>query len=95
MRQARVSMTMLLARGVKRRLVCRRVMRLALGIAAAALLVLFCSCDKHHVGELPEVQKERVDLAAESEHAPVRSTSPSENEPAPTPAEFFSPKPSP
>jgi len=70
-------------------------MRLALGLAAAALLVLFCSCDKHHVGELPEVQKEHVDLAEGSEKAPERSTSPSENGPSPTPAEFFSPTKSP
>jgi hypothetical protein len=80
-------------------------MRFAFGFAAAALLILFCSCDKHHLGELPEVQKEHVDLAGKSENAPERassaeapaakSTSPSESENAPTPAEFFSPTKSP
>ena len=31
-------------------------------LAAASLISI--SCEKHHVGEMPEVQKEHVDLAA-------------------------------
>jgi hypothetical protein len=62
-------------------------MRFAL-LFAAALLVLFCSCDRHHLGELPEVQKEHVDLAGETKAAsePAASATP---ETTPTPAEFF------
>src|SRR6266487_6146565 len=59
---------------------------------ACVWLLLICSCEKHRVGEMPDAQKEHVDLAAQStktSSAPSeRSTSPS---PAPTltPAEFF------
>jgi hypothetical protein len=60
--------------------------------SACALLVLICSCDKHRVGEMPEVQRERVDLAGKSEKsssaAEERSTS-SSPKPTLTPAEFF------
>lgn len=60
--------------------------------SACALLVLICSCDKHRVGEMPEVQRERVELAGKSdgnrEAADERSTS-SSPKPTLTPAEFF------
>jgi len=63
------------------------------GISIAPVIVvllLFCSCEKHRVGELPDVQKEHVDLAAQSAKnsspSSERSTSPS---PTLTPAEFF------
>lgn len=65
-------------------------------IAAAAFpLLLFCSCDKHHLGELPEVQKEHIDLAAKAREPAERSLSPSEDKQTPTPAEFFPPKKTP
>jgi hypothetical protein len=59
---------------------------------AAGALSFCCSCEEHHVGEMPEVQKEHVDVATESEETPgpagEGSTSPAL--PAkPTPAEFF------
>jgi hypothetical protein len=65
-------------------------------IFAGAAVMLFCSCEKHRVGEMPEVQKEHVDLARPSEEKAAepaeRSTSPTP--PAkPTPAEFFPAKP--
>jgi hypothetical protein len=70
-------------------------MRFVFGFAAAAMLSLFCSCDKHHVGELPEVQKEHVDLADKPNESAERSTSSAESEKSPTPAEFFTPAKSP
>src|SRR6266487_6232324 len=75
-------------------LLCLRVMPFSFhGISIAPVIVvllLFCSCEKHRVGELPDVQKEHVDLAAQSAKnsspSSERSTSPS---PTLTPAEFF------
>jgi hypothetical protein len=61
--------------------------RISLVLASTAL-IFFGSCDKHHVGEWPEVQKEHVDLAGETKAAsePAASATP---ETTPTPAEFF------
>jgi len=60
--------------------------------AACAGLIFICSCEKHHLGEMPEVQREHVDLAGKSETssgaAGERSTS-SSPKPTLTPAEFF------
>jgi hypothetical protein len=63
-----------------------------IAILAGLSLILICSCEKHRVGEIPEVQKEHVDLnkpaeegapaAGESKSSPAMKTSP-------TPAEFF------
>jgi hypothetical protein len=76
--------------------VCLRVMRFFLwkcgAIFAGASLIVICSCEKHRVGELPEVQKEHVDLAKESEQVELVPTEKSEGrtpEHTPTPAEFF------
>jgi len=58
----------------------------------AGAVILCCSCEKHHLGEMPEVQKEHVDIASESSET---STAPEESSPSPTPsatrtpAEFF------
>jgi hypothetical protein len=66
--------------------------RKCVAVSACALLVLICSCDKHHLGEMPEVQRERVDVAGKSDKssgaAGERSTS-SSPKPTLTPAEFF------
>jgi len=60
--------------------------------AACISLIFICSCEKHRVGELPDVQKEHVDLAAQaaksSSPSSKRSTSPSPSSTL-TPAEFF------
>jgi hypothetical protein len=60
-----------------------------LGVAA---LIFCCSCEKHHVGELPEAQRERVDLASAPDEnldmVKERLTSPAPSI-KPTPAEFF------
>jgi hypothetical protein len=81
-----------LARSAHRRLLCGRVMasgfrRIAI-LSGTAALIFFCSCDKHSVGEFPEVQKEHVDLAQEAEAAPEGKAAPVPLT-TPTPAEFF------
>jgi hypothetical protein len=64
-------------------------------IAAAvstAALIFFCSCEKHHLGEDPEVQKEQVIVPGgageNSAAANEASASPSPTA-SPTPVEFF------
>ena len=59
-----------------------------MGIAA---LIWFSSCDKHHLGELPEVQKEHVDPVQKAKTVPVleKTESLPAAETTPTPAEFF------
>jgi hypothetical protein len=62
-----------LAFGLRWLLLSLRIMRFGFGKCAAivgvASVLLFCSCEKHHVGEIPEVQKEHVDPAkAAPEH---------------------------
>jgi hypothetical protein len=66
--------------------------RHAAAAISASALIFCCSCEKHHLGEDPEVQKEHVDVAGASEEnagetkeAPATSTP----TPSPTPAEFF------
>ena len=61
-------------------------------LAAASLISI--SCEKHQVGELPEVQKEHVDLPAghETDSSATHSPTPVAK---PTPAEFFPDKKSP
>jgi hypothetical protein len=58
------------------------------GIALGIGSLIFCSsCEKHPLGEMPEVQREQIDPAKAwsqaSEMDPERSSS------SPTPAEFF------
>jgi hypothetical protein len=83
-----------------------RVMRFSFGSCAsllfAASLILICSCEKHHLGEMPEVQKEHVDPTKEWEEMELQSgqiripsSAPLSQpiSPTPTPAEFFPTKP--
>jgi hypothetical protein len=59
---------------------------------SAAALIFCCSCEKHHLGEDPEVQKEHVDVGenAEETSAPAQETSTSVAPTvSPTPVEFF------
>jgi hypothetical protein len=55
-------------------------------------LIFCCSCEEHHLGELPTAQKEHLDLVngseADSDIVKERSSSPAPSA-APTPAEFF------
>jgi hypothetical protein len=61
-------------------------------LVSIAGLTLFCSCEKHQLGEMPPAQKEHVDLgnpsAENSDVVKERSTEPNTS-PNPTPAEFF------
>jgi hypothetical protein len=64
---------------------------MAAAISAAAL-IFCCSCEKHHLGEDPEVQKEHVDEAKGAEanlSAPNKAEVVETATPKPTPAEFF------
>jgi len=65
--------------------------RSALALAAGSL-ILWCSCERHHLGELPEEQRvkpaERAADTAEPKAAPSHIASP-------TPAEFFPTKTNP
>jgi hypothetical protein len=59
---------------------------------SAAALIFFCSCEKHHLGEDPEVQKEHVDVPGGSEENSAAAKEVSASPPAtasPTPVEFF------
>jgi len=59
---------------------------------SAAALIFCCSCEKHHLGEDPEVQKEHVDVGggAEENSAATKEGSISPTATAsPTPVEFF------
>jgi hypothetical protein len=62
-------------------------------VCASSALIFWCSCEKHKVGELPEVQKEHVDLEAGSHAAPAAPSPAAES--TPTPAEFFPARKSP
>jgi hypothetical protein len=59
-----------------------------IGIAFMTALLIFCSsCEKHPLGEIPEVQREQVDPAkAWSQPSEMDSE---KSSPSPTPAEFF------
>ena len=58
----------------------------------AAALIFCCSCEKHHLGEDPEAQKERVVEAKGGEENPSEnkeSAPPPSATVSPTPVEFF------
>jgi hypothetical protein len=61
-------------------------------LLACVFVMVICSCEEHRVGEMPEAQKEHVDLAKPGEEkASVREESKSSPamKTSPTPAEFF------
>jgi hypothetical protein len=58
-------------------------------VACGIALLLVSSCEKHHVGEYPEVQRDRL-LEAQHRANPTPSTLPSA-----TPVNFFPPTKSP
>jgi len=63
------------------------------GILLAVGAILFCcSCEMHHLGEDPQVQREHVDLVSGSkEDSDIVKEVPASPMPSakPTPAEFF------
>src|SRR4051812_34933921 len=93
-----------LARRTGWRLLSLRLMRFDFGKLASILgvwaVVLVCSCEKHHVGEMPEAQNEHVEGAAEQDAGMGQAGEKSEAAtprgkatPTPTAAEFFPAKP--
>ncbi|PYK84808.1 MAG: hypothetical protein DME41_01370 [Verrucomicrobia bacterium] len=59
---------------------------------SAAALIFFCSCEKHRLGEDPEVQKEHVVVPGGSEGnsaATKEVSAPPSATASPTPVEFF------
>jgi len=61
-------------------------------VISAVALIFFCSCEKHRLGEDPEVQKEHPDEAkggGENAAAPNKADVPESATKSPTPAEFF------
>jgi hypothetical protein len=59
-----------------------------IGIAFMTALLIFCSsCEKHPLGEIPEVQREQVDPAKAWSQASEMDSEKSLS--SPTPAEFF------
>jgi hypothetical protein len=66
--------------------------RQAAAAVSAVALIFFCSCEKHHLGEDPEAQKEHVEVPGGSDEnskaTEETSASPSATV-SPTPAEFF------
>lgn len=67
-------------------------LRKCIALSACPCLIFLFSCEKHHVGEMPEVQREQVDVAGapkkNPEAAAETSTSPMPSV-KPTPVEFF------
>jgi hypothetical protein len=55
---------------------------------STAALIFCCSCEKHHLGEDPEVQKEPGESDENSSAPKETSASPSATT-SPTPVEFF------
>jgi hypothetical protein len=67
-------------------------LRKCIALSACPCLILLFSCEKHHVGEIPEVQREQPDIAAALEQNPGAAAKPSRpHTPSvkPTPVEFF------
>ena len=59
-------------------------------VLSAAALIFFCACEKHRLGEDPEVQREHVDEGkGENVAAPNKADVPDAAMKSPTPAEFF------
>jgi hypothetical protein len=57
--------------------------------AAAGLLLVFNSCERHHVGEIPELQREHLHPLQAAGKEPVRAYPKPEVAGSATPAEFF------
>jgi hypothetical protein len=85
----RLPANLLVAPRARRPLIFPRMFRFRFSplAALAGLLLVFSSCERHHVGELPELQKEHfhpLETAAEPEPALPKPAPTS-----PTPANFF------
>jgi hypothetical protein len=56
--------------------------------ALAGLIVIFTSCERHHVGEMPELQREHLHPLEAAAEGPDRAL-PHPPAVSPTPADFF------
>jgi hypothetical protein len=63
--------------------------RLSSLAAATGLLLVFNSCERHHVGEMPELQREHLHPLQASREESVHAYPRPEATGSPTPAEFF------
>ena len=62
--------------------------------ALAGLILVFTSCERHHVGEMPELQKEHLHPLEAAANEPARANpTPQTNSASPTPADFFPKQP--
>jgi len=57
--------------------------------AFAGLILLFTSCERHHLGELPELQREHLHPLEPAAEEPVRGYPTPHTAISPTPANFF------
>jgi hypothetical protein len=57
--------------------------------ALAGLVLVFTSCERHHVGELPELQKEHFHPGQDWMGEPSAALPTSPTAASPTPANFF------
>jgi hypothetical protein len=68
-------------------------LRKTAAVISIGSLIFYCSCEKHRLGEDPDVQKERVDGAKggddENASAASKADVTESATPRPTPAEFF------
>jgi hypothetical protein len=78
--------------------------RKAIAWSSAATLIFWCSCERHHVGELPDEHATGETKSATEEHAPASDKSTpamhdhshmATPEPRNSPANFFPDKPKP
>jgi hypothetical protein len=56
--------------------------------ALAGLLIVFSSCERHHVGEMPELQREHLHPLT-PDAAETKAVEPTPPSVSPTPANFF------
>jgi len=59
----------------------------AVSVLSATAVMAICSCEKHPLGEIPEVQREQVD--PEKAWSKANEMEPKKSSSSPTPAEFF------
>jgi hypothetical protein len=59
----------------------------AVSVLSATAVMAICSCEKHPLGEMPEVQREQIDPAKAWHQATEMDSEKSSS--SPTPAEFF------
>ncbi len=57
--------------------------------ALAGLIIVFTSCERHHVGELPEIQREHLNPLAPEAAEGHAAASVGKPHASPTPANFF------